>query len=305
MAELRLSGFNLNLLLALDALLQEVSVTRAARRLHVTQSAMSHNLAQLRELLGDQLLIRGKAGMALTPRAEQLAASLRRGLEQLERALGDGPAFDPATAKRSFTVTMGDFLAVLLLPPLLARLRVGAPGLGFTVVPVDRRRTAEALETGEVDLGIGVNFERAPGLRCDPLLQQRFVSVVRQGHPDIRGDLTLEQYERWPHVVVGSGRGDSAIVDAALARIGRARTVALRVPYFLAAPVMAASSDLILTTPRVVADHFARLYPLQLLPPPVELPPFSIDLVWHERFERDPALTWLRGQVAEVMRALA
>nr|AYM54586.1 transcriptional regulator LysR family [Nannocystis exedens] len=302
MSELRLSAFNLNLLLALDALLQEGNVTRAARRLHITQSAMSHNLAQLRELLGDPLLIRGKAGMTLTPRAVGLAAALRRGLEQLQRALGDGPVFAPETATRTFVLTMGDFLAVHLMPRLLARLRVGAPGLGFTVVPVDRRRQAEQLESGEVDLGVGVNFERAPGVRSTPALAQRFVSVVRRDHPEIRGELTLEQFERWPHVVVGEGRGDGGIVDAALARLGRTRNVALRVPYFLAAPVMVAASDMILTTAELVAEHFARHYPLQRLTPPVALAPFAIDMVWHERFERDPAHTWLRGQVEAVLR---
>lgn len=305
MAEVRLSGFNLNLLLALDALLQEESVTRAARRLHVTQSAMSHNLAQLRELLGDPLLIRGKAGMALTPRAQGLAAALHRGLEQLQRALGDGPAFAPASATRGFTLTMGDFVAVLLMPRLLSGLRGSAPGLEFAVVPVDRRRMAEQLESGEVDLGVGVNFERAPRLRHEVVLTQRFVSVVRADHPEIRGALSLEQFERWPHVLVGGKTGDSAIVDAALARLGRTRRVALRVPYFLAAPVMVASSDMILTTAALVASHFAGHYPLQILTPPVELAPFTIDVVWHERFERDPAHTWLRGQVAAALRSWA
>lgn len=302
MTAVRLTGFNLNLLLALDALLQEGSVTRAARRLHITQSAMSHNLADLRELLGDPLLIRGKSGMSLTPRAQTLAAALHRGLEQLQRALGEGPAFDPATAVRSFNLTMGDFISVLLMPRLLGPLRDAAPGLGFAVVPVDRRRLAEQLESGEVDLAVGVNLESTAGLRHEPLVTQKFVCIAREGHPDIRGSLSLEQYERWPHVLVGS-QGDGAIVDAALARLGRARRVALRVPYFLAAPVMVAASDMLLTTAELVADHFARLYPLQRLAPPIELAPFAIHMVWHERFGLDPAHTWLRGQVTEALRA--
>lgn len=301
MAGVRLTGFNLNLLLALDALLQEESVTRAARRLHVTQSAMSHSLAQLRELLADPLLIRGKSGMALTPRAQVLAAALHRGLEQLQRALGEGPAFDPATATRGFTLTMGDFISVWLMPRLLGPLRDLAPGLEFAVVPVDRRRAADQLESGEVDLAVGVNLERLPGLRSEPLVGQRFVCLARADHPDIRGSLSLEQYERWPHILVGSV-GDGAIVDAALARLGRTRRVALRVPYFLAAPVMVAASDMLLTTAELVADHFIKLYPLQRLAPPVELAPFGIRMVWHERFDADPAHTWLRGQVATALR---
>ena len=305
MREVRLGDINMNLLLALEALLAEVSVTRAARRVHVTQSAMSHNLAQLRELLGDPLLIRGRGGMALTPRAEALVAPLQLGLRQLQRALSEEAGFDPASTTRGFTLAMGDFVAVLLMPALLERLRTAAPGITLEVAAIDRRRAPELLESGEQDLAVGVRFEAAPGLVVDPLISQRFVCVVREGHPEIAGSLSLAQYERWPHALVGTRRDDSAVVDAALRKLGRTRKVALRVPYFLAAPVMVATSDLILTTAHLVAEHFARMYPLQVLPPPIDLPPFGIDAVWHERFDRDPAHRWLRGQVAAVMRAFA
>lgn len=295
----------MNLLLALEALIAEVSVTRAARRVHVTQSAMSHNLAQLRALLGDPLLIRGKGGMALTPRAQALAGPLRLGLSQLQRALSDEQRFDPATARQTFTLAMGDFVSVLVMPALLERVRGAAPGIVLEVATVDRRRNRDLLEAGELDLAVGVRFERGPGIAGETLTPQRFVSVVRRDHPEIRGALSLEQYVRWPHVLVGGRSEEGAIVDGALRKLGRARSVVLRVPYFLAAPVMVASSDLILTTAQLVAEHFARLYPLQVLAPPVELPGFTIDQVWHERFEQDPAHRWLRAQVAAVMRGLA
>ncbi len=305
MREVRLADINMNLLLALEALLAEVSVTRAAKRLHISQSAMSHNLAQLRELLGEPLLIRGHGGMALTPRAQALVAPLRFGLRQLQRALSEEATFDPASTTRGFTLAMGDFVAVLLIPPLLQRLRVAAPGITLEVAAIDRRRNAELLESGEHDLAVSVRFEAAPCLVIDPLIVQRFVCVVRDGHPEIAGTLSIEQYERWPHVLVGTRRDDSAVVDTMLRKLGRTRRVAVRVPYFLAAPVMVAASDLILTTAHLVAAHFARMYPLQVLTPPIDLHPFGIDAAWHERFDHDPAHRWLRGQVAEVMRGFA
>lgn len=300
--ELRLSDINMNLLLALEALLREASVTRAAKRVHITQSAMSRNLAALRELVGDPLLIRGPAGMSLTPRAEALMAPLELGLRQLQRALGQETVFDPASSGRRFTLAMGDFVAVLVMPPLLQRLRALAPGLRLDVTPIDRRRNVELLAAGEQDMAIGVRFEPAPGLVITPQIGQRFLCAVRRDHPEIQGSLSLEQYERWPHALIGSGRDAEAVVDAALRKLGRARTVALRVPYFLAAPVMVASSDLILTCAHLVAEHFARMYPLQLLPPPIDLPPFGIDLAWHDRFDRDPGHRWLREQVAAVLQ---
>lgn len=303
--ELRLSDINMNLLLALEALLREANVTRAAKRVHITQSAMSHNLAALRELIGDPLLIRGPGGMSLTPRAEALMAPLELGLRQLQRALGQETVFAAATSTRRFTLAMGDFVAVLVMPPLLQRLREAAPGLRIDVAAIDRRRNLELLESGEQDLAVGVRFEAAPGLVIAPQIGQRFVCAARRGHPEIDGSLSLEQYERWPHALIGTGRDAEAIVDAALRKLGRARTVALRVPYFLAAPVMVAASDLILTCAHLVAQHFARTYPLQVLAPPIELPPFGIDLAWHERFDRDPGHRWLREQVAAVLQGFA
>lgn len=303
--ELRLSDINMNLLLALEALLHEANVTRAARRVHITQSAMSRNLAALRELVGDPLLIRGPGGMRLTPRAQALMAPLELGLRQLQRALGQETEFEPGTSGRRFTLAMGDFVAVLVMPPLLQRLRTLAPGLRIDVTPIDRRRNLELLESGEQDLAVGVRFEAATGLVITPQIGQRFVCAVRQGHPEIQGSLSLEQYERWPHALIGSGRDAEAVVDAALRKLGRARTVAVRVPYFLAAPVMVAASDLILTVAQLVAEHFARTHPLQVLPPPIELPPFGIDLAWHERFERDPGHRWLRAQVTAVLQGFA
>ncbi|HEY0136396.1 MAG TPA: LysR family transcriptional regulator, partial [Nannocystis sp.] len=196
MGELRLSDINMNLLLALEALLVEANVTRAARRVHVTQSAMSHTLAQLRELLGDPLLIRGRGGMVLTPRAQALAAPLGLGLRQLQRALGEEVGFDPASTTRCFTLAMGDFVSVLLMPALLQRLRAAAPAITLEVAAIDRRRNAELLESGEHDLVVGVRLEPAPGLIVDPLISQRFVCVVREGHPEIDGSISLDQYER-------------------------------------------------------------------------------------------------------------
>ncbi|NMO15029.1 LysR family transcriptional regulator [Pyxidicoccus fallax] len=292
-----LTGINLNLVVALDALLTEANVTRAAERVGVTQSAMSHSLRQLRELLGDALLIRGRGGMVRTPRAEQLAAPLHRGLLELQRALRNEPVFEPATARRRFTLVTGDYFAATLLPELLALLGREAPHVDLAVRHLVVDQVSTPLESGEVDLGVGAFPPDLPGLRQQKLFTEDFVCVVREGHPVIRKGLDLDTYLRFPHVLI-SPRGEGVgVVDTELARRGRSRRIALRLPYFLTAPLTVVRSDHILTAPRRLVEPFTEAWPLQVLTPPVPLRTFDVVQFWHERFDDDPAHRWLRGVV--------
>jgi DNA-binding transcriptional LysR family regulator len=293
-----LAGINLNLLVTLDALLTEGGVTKAATRLGVTQSAVSHSLRQLRELLGDPLFVRGRGGLVPTPYAERLALPLRRGLTELRRALTDDGGFDPATSRRRFTLASGDAFAVMLLPGLLAGLRAGSPGIDLDVVPTDRT-TAALLENGLVDAAVGVSFADAPGLRQRKLFEEGFACLARAGHPDIPpAGLDLDTWCALPHALISPSGEGQGVVDAALARLGRQRRVALRVRYFLAAPLLIAESDLVLTLPRRVAASFAGAFGLRVYAPPVALPSFTVHLAWHERYDADPGLRWFREALA-------
>jgi len=209
MRDLELANFNLNLLLALDALLGERSVTAAARRVRVTPSAMSHSLAELRELLGDPLLVRTGRAMVLTPRAEALVGPLHTLLVDAERILRGGTSFDPATAKRQFAIAAPDFLATMLLPPLLETAAREAPGISFEVVPSVRRGNAWLLESGDLDLALGAIVDEAPGIRRMDLCTEGFACAARKGHPVIDGKVDLEVYVRTPHLVItlGDDRG--------------------------------------------------------------------------------------------------
>jgi len=294
---------NLNLLVALAALIEEANVTRAAARVGVTQSAMSHSLRELRALLGDQLLVRGPRGMLLTPRAEALRGPLRRGLGELERVVAGKVGWSPATEARVFRIGAGDYLSVRLVPPLLERLGREAPGVDLDVRAADLPRSAALLESGELDVLTGLGTGDLPGLRRRALISDRFACLVRAGHPQLRGRLDLDLYCRLPHVLI-SPRGDSgSVVDSALEQLGRRRRVALRVPYFLVAPLVVARSDMILTAPAHLARELAAHYPLQLLPAPLELPGFTLHLIWHERFDDDPAHRWLRDTMVAVGQA--
>ena len=304
MRRIDLSNFNLNLLLALDGLLSQRSVTAAAKRVRVTPSAMSHSLSELRHLLGDPLLVRSGRGMVLTPRAEALVSPLHTLLMDAERLLGGGATFDPATTARRFVIAATDFLATLLMPALLDAAAREAPGTSLEIVPSSRRGNAWLLETGDVDLALGAIVDEAPGIRRMDLLTDGFACAARKGHPSIDGALDLDSYVQTPHLLITLGDDTGPTwIDQALTKLGRKRHVAARVRYFMAAPLIVARSDLLLTGPSMLIRYFAELVPLQVLRPPIDLPTYPEEAYWHQRFDEDPAHTWLRNLVKKTARS--
>ena len=305
MPRIELANFNLNLLLALDGLLGARSVTVAARRVRVTPSAMSHSLAELRSLLGDPLLVRSGRSMVLTPRAESLVGPLHKLLADTERLLRGGNTFEPRTAERHFVIAAPDFLATLLLPPLLAAVARDAPGLSLEFVPSARRGNAWLLETGDVDIAVGAIVDQTPSIRRADLCTEGFACAARQGHPTIDGALDLRTYVKTPHLVITLGDDDGPTwIDQALAKVGQKRRVAVRTRYFMSAPLVIARSDLLLTGPSMLIGYFAKLVPLQVLKPPIELPTYPEEIYWHERFDDDPPHRWLRALVQTSARGM-
>jgi DNA-binding transcriptional LysR family regulator len=305
MSRVDLANVNLNLLVALDALLHERSVTTAAARTHVTPSAMSHSLAELREILGDALLVRAGRGMALTPRAEALLVPLHRILVDVQHIVRGEDVFDPRAARRHFVIAAPDFLGTLLLPPLLEAVAREAPNVTLEIVPSSRRGNAWLLETGEIDVALGAVVAESPGIRRMDLCTEGFACAVRRDHPSIRGELTLEKYAATPHLLITLGDDSRPTwIDEALARKGLSRRVAARVRYFMTAPLVIARSDLLCTGPSMLLRYFAELVPLRILPPPIALPTYPEEAYWHARFEGDPAHRWLRELLARTTKPL-
>jgi len=297
MREVNLSSIDLNLLVALDALLAERSVTRAADRVGLSQPAMSRALGRLRALFGDRLLVRTAAGLAPTPRAEALAARLRHVLAEVGQMVR-APVFDPANLRGAVRIAMPDYLSVLVLPRLLRDLERQAPGLDI-VLAQPRATTPSELESGTLDLALG-NFPEVPaGFYGKTLATDGFACVVRRGHPALDAPLTPERYAGLRHalITVRDDRSPGA-VDEALARLGLERRIALRVPNFLAAPLIVAETDLVITLPRRLAQWLAGRADAQVLEPPLDLGRFSIRLLWHERRRDDAEHAWLRAMLA-------
>ena len=305
MYELHLRSLDLNLILALDALLEERNVTRAAARVGITQSAMSHALARLRTLTGDALLVRTASGMVTTARAEELGPPIRRALEGVATALRPPQAFDPKTAERRIRIGTGDYGEIVLLPRLLKRLAKEAPRVDLRVV-FQSDNLAGVLRSGDVDLLLRPVFaaDLGPGMYSRELFDERFVCVVRRGHPLASKRLTLTRYIAASHALISPAGKEGSQTDDALARMGVSRRVALTVPHFLVAPHIVAQSDLVLTLAARVANMLAAPLGLVILEPPPELrlDGFTMSAVWHERTHADPAQRWMREVIAEIAK---
>ncbi len=298
-----LPELNLNLLLSLDALLAEANVTRAARRLGVTQPTMSRALRRLRDDLGDPLLVRSGQGYVRTPRAERIHASLQDGLRALRRSLRDD-ALDPSTARRTIAVAAYDVVSVFVLPALLRRLEAEAPGLSLDVTPLRYADLLSQLESGALDLAIGVGFADAPGLRRRVLFRDGWVCLARKGHPALRSPdegLDVTAFARLPHAIASPEGDGPGLVDRALAARGLTRHVAYRSRYFIGAAMAVAQTDLVLTLPRRAGLHLARSLDLASFDPPLPLPELDVAATWHARLDGDPVHAWVRRALFEAV----
>ncbi|WP_197685182.1 LysR family transcriptional regulator [Herminiimonas arsenitoxidans] len=291
-----LRRIDLNLLVILDALLAERHVTRAAERLHLSQPAVSHALARLRELLDDPLLERVGSVLVPTPRALDLVEPLAEALAKVE-ALLTPDVFEPAVARRSFRLAMSDYGAALLLPNLVRDLRREAPGIDLVITQGSRDAVLDQLLNGEIDLAAGVFPNMPQELRSASLFEESFACLLDKSTLSSGGKLTLANYLARPHVGVGRG-GGAVEVGQALTAIREHRRVAVALPHWSVAPQLIAGTDLILTVASRVLRQI-RHPELAVVPVPFKVPAFSFVLVWHQRRDDEQALTWLRERIAE------
>jgi DNA-binding transcriptional LysR family regulator len=294
---------DLNLLVTLDALLAERSVTRAARRLGVTQPAVSHRLRALRERLGDPLLVGSRRDLVLTERAKAIAGPLGQALASARSALEAGVSFDPARTERSFVMSTSDLGEVVVVPRVLEFLRAEAPGVKVVIrkMPSD---PGEQLASGALELVVGAPLPPQAGLVRQVVGYDDLVVLAREGHPALRrGKVSLASFVEAAHVLVDTGVVPGSVVDAELERRGLRRRVAVQVAHFVAAPFLVARSDLLATVGRSFARAFCEHMPLVAAPHPLELRGYDAIMTWHERSRNDPAHRWFRGVAARMTLA--
>ena len=295
MDELR--RIDLNLLVALHALLAERHVTRAALRLHKSQPAVSHSLAQLRAHFDDPLLVRRGGGMALTARAHALAQPLQQALQGLNGLLA-APAFDPAGARGRFRLALSDYAARIFLPPLMRHVRQNAPGLDLAVSQASRDAMLAQLADGELDLALGVFPDTPDDVRMQDLFQEKFVCVADKAVLPAQGGLPLDDWLKRPHVMVASRPDAHDEIEKTLAGQGLRRHVALVLPHWGVAMEVLADTDLVLTVASRAAVPLGRHKSLRRFVPPLVFPPLTYRQAWHGRRDADPAHRWLRQAVA-------
>lgn len=298
----QLDPIDLNLLLQLHALLQERSVTQAAKRVHKTQSALSHALGKLRELFDDQLLVRSGSEMVLTPRAEQLLPVVEDALQTVYQVFRPPAGFDAARLRHSFTLSMTDMLELTLLPGLLWRLEAEAPH-----VQLRCRVSAQPeddIQAGLADLAIGVLSKDLSGLLMQRLSEDRFVGLVSAKHqPFDPKTVTVEEYAKARHLLVAPRGEPGSVVDRALKALGLEREVVAQIPHFVAAPLILANTSAVLTVPETLARQLVALgAQVEVFEPPLELPTIPFAMMFHQSRRQDPAHIWLRAMIQSVFK---
>ncbi|WP_179106974.1 LysR family transcriptional regulator [Variovorax sp. KK3] len=295
-----------SLIRSLNALLVDASVSRAAARLGIAQSALSRHLKALREIIGDELLVRVGNRMVLTERGEALAAPVRRILGDLSLLTAGGPEFSPTTSRQKFRLAAYDFLPKRFYAELIRRVSLASPESEITVRGLgDRFDHYRQLADGEIDMAISVWPELPPHLRATHLLSDEFVCVVRKGHPLAKGTLSLDAYLRAGHLSsLEHVAGQGSVMDALLSTLGVSVHTAVRTQFLSLAPAILASTDLVFSTGRLLAEQMAAESPLRVLPFPAAIKPLRYHLVWHERTHKHRALAWFRAELIEAARGL-
>lgn len=297
-----LSRIDLNQLLALQAILEEKHITRAAVRISLSQPAMSRVLGRLRAALGDDLLVRSGVGYERTPRGDRLLQELEGLLPRLNAAIGSND-FDPALSQQYFRVTGTDYAVAVIVSGAVRLCRQLAPGIRVEVVgwtPESYRY----VETGRCDLALGVGSVPTPpkGLKVEVLYQERFVCLISADNPFKDERFSLDEYLRRPHATVAIAEGQQTMIDRPLADLGKAREIVFQSPYFMATALNIVDTDLIFTVPMRVALELLKLANLRQVFPPQEIGDFPYTMIWHPRIEGDAGQAWFRDQIRATVR---
>lgn len=303
--DMRFNKLDLNLLVALDALLAERNISRAGERLHLSQPAMSNALARLRNFFGDELLASQGRQMVLTPRALGLIEPVREVLMRIDSTITTPPLFDPTESTRTFVLLLSDFTTAVFIPPLLEALYQQARGIGLELRSLNDK-PAEQLEQGDADLLIIPEQFAAVDHPRAPLFEEQYLCVTWANHSRIREELTFNDYLECGHVVANyaTGQQRAAFDGWFLDRFGINRKVEVSAPSMAALPQMVVGTDRIATVHRRLALQAEKVLPIKLWPPPLEVPMLVQTLQWHRHRDADPALQWMRELAFRVGRLI-
>jgi DNA-binding transcriptional LysR family regulator len=303
---MRRTEFDLNLLTVLDALIAERNVTRAGKQLSRSQPAVSNALRRLREVLRDDLLVRGPNGLVLTPRAQALREPLHEIVTLIDESILREASFDPALANGVYRISMPDRLTLALVPPLMKRMTSIAPGMDLHVMTADGRQALHLLEQDQVDIALGWFDDKPRILNSEFLADEELYCVYRRGHPLSRTKtkVTIDYILSFPHLIVSATGGRSAIFDNLLNRYNLKRHAHVSVSNYTAVPHLLKHSDMIAVLTKLASDVFKRSFGLMTRRVPLRVGKIATNMTWHTRSERDPKQIWLREQIKDVYTSL-
>ena len=297
-----IKNIDLNLLIVLDVLLDERSVSKAANRLNLSQPAVSGALKKLRLAFNDPLFVRSRQGVRPTPSAVELIAPVKAVLQDIDTILSSSD-FSPETAEATFTIAATDYAQMTLLAPLMQAVNAQAPNIRFSIVSTDARRMPEQFDRREIDFAITVPEMAPPNVRSKTLFEDRYVCAIDKHHRDPAGAHTLDGFCDLHHVLVApSSDGFIGPTDEVLSGLGRKRRVTVSVPNFLSLPGRLEGSDFIAVAPERSLQPFTDK--LDVFPPPFDIPPISMVCLWHDLLDGSPAHIWLREKMSNIANQL-
>ncbi|MEO0373645.1 MAG: LysR family transcriptional regulator [Cyanobacteria bacterium P01_A01_bin.17] len=299
-----LRQLDLNLLLAFDILVEEASVTQAAEKLNMSQSAMSHALKRLRQVLDDPILIRtSQRQMEVTPYAREISPQVRQVLTDIQETLLAKDVFDPATAQEDFRIATNDYVEATLSAHLLPELMQQAPEIQVRIAGMDKDTALASLDNNSIDLFIGAGLDLKRWHIREALYQEEFVCVAQSDCP--LTELSMEEYAARSHILVSLQDDFRGVGDLILEQQQQSRRVVWSTPHFMAVPFMLANSDCVALLPKRMAERCAREMGLKLLPPPIDVTGFTVSMVWHQRHNNRPQHQWLRSQLIAAAQRLS
>ena len=300
---MNLAKYDLNLLVALDALLTEKNVTHAGDRIGLSQSAMSGVLSRLRHMFKDELLVRVGRRMELTPRGQELIEPLRACIRDVEDLISTRVAFEPQSEQRIFSIAASDYSSFMLLGPLIIQLSAVAPGVAIRVVQLDPSKL-DQLSEDAIDFLI-MPSEVPANFPSEVLFEDRWVCAVCAHNPDVGPHLTEKEYLALPHLIYSaSGQESIGVGDGYLSGIGARRHVTASVQSFLLAPFVIAGTRMVTLLHRKLAERLSSSVDIRLIEPPFDLPAIHENLFWNPRHTSDPAHVWMRSQIVDVASKL-
>jgi DNA-binding transcriptional LysR family regulator len=305
MKSINLAAIDLNLLVAFEALLEQHSVTKAAEALQIGQPAMSAALSRLRVLFEDELFVRLGRQMQPTLKALEIAPGIMTALQQIRQTLTASQAFEPISSDRTFAIGSSDYTSFVLMPSLLEFSHQIAPSINFQMIGFEKDSVSDLLEQGVIDVALGVFPNPPRQTKWEPIFEERFVGIARQGHPAVQqGSMNLETFAQLSHALATLRRDMTGAIDKVLNEQKLERRIAFTTPHMMVLPFAIASSDLVAALPRRIALRLATVCNLIIFELPIEAKPWTVSMLWSTLSDRDEANRWLRDAIKVISQKI-